>query len=64
MAVGKLRKRQGSKKTKKGWRKADIQDVEDFLEDKRLEERLGYVNLEVILVFQNILVGFVFTFFM
>ncbi|XP_026283920.1 ribosome biogenesis protein NOP53 [Frankliniella occidentalis] len=41
MAVGKVKKRQGSKKTKKAWRKTDIQDVEDFLEDKRLEERLG-----------------------
>lgn len=42
MAVPKLvKKRQGSKKTKKAWRKTDIQDVEDFLEDKRLEERLG-----------------------
>ena len=30
-----------SKKKKSQWRKTDIQDVEDFLEDKRLEERLG-----------------------
>ena len=31
-----------SKKTKKGWRKnVDVTEVEDFLEDKRLEERLG-----------------------
>ncbi|KAJ1528874.1 hypothetical protein ONE63_007244 [Megalurothrips usitatus] len=41
MAVVKAKKRIGSKKTKKGWRRSDIQDVEDFLEDKRLEERLG-----------------------
>ncbi|KAK3922937.1 Ribosome biogenesis protein NOP53 [Frankliniella fusca] len=41
MAVGKIKKRQGSKKNKKAWRKTDIQDVEEFLEDKRLEERLG-----------------------
>ena len=31
-----------SKKTKKGWRKnVDITQEEDFLEDQRLEERLG-----------------------
>jgi nucleolar protein 53 len=31
-----------SKKTKKGWRKnVDITHVEEFLEDQRLEERLG-----------------------
>ena len=30
-----------SKKSKKQWRKTDIEDVEEFLEDKRLEERLG-----------------------
>ncbi|XP_034238862.1 LOW QUALITY PROTEIN: ribosome biogenesis protein NOP53 [Thrips palmi] len=41
MAVTKVKKRQGSKKTKKAWRKTDIRDVEEFLEDKRLEERLG-----------------------
>lgn len=41
MSAVKSKKRHGSKKTKKGWRKCDIQDVEDFLEDKRLEERLG-----------------------
>ena len=41
MAVVKVKKRLGSKKNKKAWRKTDIQDVEDFLEDKRLEEILG-----------------------
>ena len=31
-----------SKKGKKGWRKnVDIEKVEEYLEDKRLEERLG-----------------------
>ena len=32
----------GSKKSKKGWRKrTDIQDIEDHIEEKRLEERSG-----------------------
>ncbi|CAG9793530.1 unnamed protein product [Diatraea saccharalis] len=36
------KKRHVSKKNKKDWRKhCDIRDVEDFLEDQRLEERLG-----------------------
>ncbi|GBP28911.1 Ribosome biogenesis protein NOP53 [Eumeta japonica] len=36
------KKRHVSKKNKKAWRKyCDIQDVEDFLDDQRLEERLG-----------------------
>ncbi|KAL4717387.1 hypothetical protein ACJJTC_017274 [Scirpophaga incertulas] len=36
------KKRHVSKKNKKDWRKhCDIKDVEDFLEDQRLEERLG-----------------------
>lgn len=36
-------KRRGiSKKNKKSWRKhTDIKDVENFLDDRRLEERLG-----------------------
>ena len=34
--------KKASKKNKKSWRKnTDIEDVEDFLEDQRLEERLG-----------------------
>ncbi|XP_013165859.1 PREDICTED: uncharacterized protein CG1785 [Papilio xuthus] len=36
------KKKHVSKKNKKAWRKhCDIKDVEDFLEDQRLEERLG-----------------------
>jgi len=30
-----------SKNKKKGWKKTDIKDVEDFLEDERLQERTG-----------------------
>lgn len=38
----KIKKHKVSKKTKKSWRKhIDIKDVEQFFEDKRLEERLG-----------------------
>ena len=34
--------KKASKKNKKSWRKyTDIEDVEEFLEDQRLEERLG-----------------------
>lgn len=41
MSVVKKRKRV-SKKNKKAWGKyCDIRDVEEFLEDQRLEERLG-----------------------
>lgn len=36
------KKKHVSKKNKKDWRKhCDIRDVEAFLEDQRLEERLG-----------------------
>lgn len=36
------KKKHVSKKNKKAWRKhCDITDVEAFLEDQRLEERLG-----------------------
>lgn len=36
------KKKHVSKKNKKDWRKhCDIRDVEEFLEDQRLEERLG-----------------------
>ena len=39
------KKKRVSKKNKKSWRKhTDIKDVEDFLDDKRLEERLGLVK--------------------
>lgn len=42
MALMKLRKKRVSKKQKGSWRKhVDIHDVEEFLEDQRLEERLG-----------------------
>jgi nucleolar protein 53 len=36
------RKKNASKKNKKSWRKnVDIDDVEEFLEDERLEQRIG-----------------------
>lgn len=36
------RRPKDSKKTKKSWRKnVDIEDIEEFLEDERLEQRLG-----------------------
>lgn len=42
MIDAKLKKHKVSKKTKRSWRKhIDINDVDAFLEDKRLEERLG-----------------------
>lgn len=42
MIDAKNKKRKVSKKTKRAWRKhVDIGDVDAFLEDKRLEERLG-----------------------
>ncbi|XP_038207211.1 ribosome biogenesis protein NOP53 [Zerene cesonia] len=44
MIVEKKKKRV-SKKNKAAWRKhSDIRDVEDFLEDQRLEERLGHFD--------------------
>lgn len=40
------KKKRVSKKNKKSWRKhTDTKDVDSFLDDKRLEERLGYVTL-------------------
>ncbi|XP_067635903.1 ribosome biogenesis protein NOP53 [Eurosta solidaginis] len=36
-----LKRKRISKKTKSAWRKTDIKDVEEFLEDKRQEERIG-----------------------
>jgi hypothetical protein len=39
-----VKKKRVSKKNKKSWRKhTDTEDVDSFLDDKRLEERLGYV---------------------
>lgn len=32
-----------SKNRKKGWKKTDVTEVEDFLEDERLQERTGYI---------------------
>lgn len=38
----KVKKRQGSMKKKSGWRKnTNMDDVEDFLEEQRLQERIG-----------------------
>lgn len=34
-------KKRISKKTKGSWRKIEHQDVENYLEDQRLEERMG-----------------------
>lgn len=34
-------KKRLSKKTKGSWRKIEHPDVEDFLDDQRLEERIG-----------------------
>jgi len=42
MENNKLRRKKVSKKTKKAWRKhSDIKDVENFLDDIRLQERTG-----------------------
>jgi nucleolar protein 53 len=39
-----VKKKRVSKKNKKSWRKhTDTRDVDSFLDDKRLEERLGCV---------------------
>jgi nucleolar protein 53 len=39
------KKKRVSKKNKKSWRKhTDTKDVDSFLDEKRLEERLGYVT--------------------
>lgn len=35
------RKKHVSMKKKSGWRKTDITDVENFLEEQRLQERIG-----------------------
>jgi len=40
--MAQLKRKRVSKKNKSSWRKnVNIEDVENFLEDKRLEERLG-----------------------
>nr|XP_023027716.1 ribosome biogenesis protein NOP53-like [Leptinotarsa decemlineata] len=45
MAITRTKKKKVSKKLKSSWRKhVDVTDVEDFLEDKRLEERLGSIT--------------------
>lgn len=36
-----IKKKRISKKNKSAWRKTDIQDVEEFLENQRQEERVG-----------------------
>lgn len=42
MVESSTKKKRVSKKHKSSWRKhVNITDVEEFLEDKRLEERLG-----------------------
>lgn len=47
MESGKLKRKRVSKKTKKAWRKhSDIRDVENFLDDIRLQERTGGVAAE------------------
>jgi nucleolar protein 53 len=39
-----MKKKRVSKKNKKSWRKyTDTKDVDSFLDDRRLEERLGCV---------------------
>lgn len=35
------RKKRISKKNRSAWRKTDIKDVEEYLEDQRQEERIG-----------------------
>lgn len=42
------KKKRVSKKNKSSWRKhVDIKDVDEFLEEKRLEERLGLVHISL-----------------
>lgn len=41
-------KAKASKNRKKGWRKVDISEVEDFLEDQNLQERTGLVKTTII----------------
>lgn len=39
-------KKRLSKKTKGSWRKIEHKDVDNFLDDQRLEERIGYVKID------------------
>jgi len=41
-------KARAPKNRKKGWRQTDIKDVEDHLEDERLQERTGYETEPII----------------
>lgn len=42
MSILTVKKKRVSKRNKKAWRKhTDIKDVDNFLDDQRLEERLG-----------------------
>jgi len=34
-----------NKNKKKNWRKAKVDDIEEFLEDQRLQERTGYYTV-------------------
>ena len=36
-----------SRNKKKGWRKTDITHVEEYLDDKRHEERTGYLQIPI-----------------
>ncbi|CAO1419519.1 unnamed protein product [Diamesa serratosioi] len=40
------KKKHVSKKTRKTWRNVDVADVENYLEEKRFEERIGDVSLQ------------------
>lgn len=39
--MAQTKKKHISKKTRSGWKKVNIDDVEEFLEEKRFEERIG-----------------------
>lgn len=41
MLNAKIKKHKVSKKTKKSWRNIDVKDIDEFLDNNRLEERLG-----------------------
>lgn len=44
ISITPTKKRRHSKKKKESWRKhIDITDVNEFLDEQRLEERIGYV---------------------
>lgn len=51
--TGLTKKKKVSKRNKSSWRKhVNIKDVDEFLEDQRLDERLGYIK--VIFVFNSV----------